>query len=104
MYETEIIYVDKNYNLQKINWKNDSLIIKDKPVNKSGIKITVKHIGFRQRNEDKNQFSSFTELDLNKDNKINNSELEKISSLIIEYLLTNKNIKFQSQLNLNIFK
>lgn len=92
--EQEIVYIDRNYKLQKIHWAKDSLFIKNKPVNKPGVKITFQNIKFLKNSTDKKQFFSLMELDINRDNKINNSEWEKISFLKIEYLLTNKNKKF----------
>ena len=44
--KNEIIYADRNYNLQKIYWTNDTLIIKNKPLNKPGFKISLQKIEF----------------------------------------------------------
>ena len=98
--EHDILYIDHNYNLQKIYWTNDSLFIKSKPLNKPGVKTDFQKMEFMQN--ENNLIKSFAETDINKDNKISNSELEKISSLKIEYLLSNKNKKFHSQLELYI--
>ena len=98
--EQDILYIDHNYNLQKIYWTNDSLFIKSKPLNKPGVKTDFQKMEFMQN--ENNLIKSFAETDINKDSKISNSELEKTSSLKIEYLLINKNIKYQSQLEFQI--
>jgi len=88
--ENEIIYTDKNYNMQKITWANDSLFIKSKPLNKPEIKIIIQNIELLQ-NKKVNNYYSVEEMDENKDRKINNSELEKISFILFNILINNNN-------------
>jgi len=102
--ENEILYTDRNYNFQKITWTNDSLIIKHKLLNKPGIKITYQKIRFLQCNEEKSQLCLLSELDLNNDDKISDSELDKICFLKIDNIISNKNKKILAQVNLQIIQ
>jgi len=88
--EQEIVYTDRNYNLQKIYWSNDSLVIKDKPVNNARNKIAFQKMRFLQKGKNYHQYSPFTQFDLNNDHKISYKELERICMLNYEFIIFNR--------------
>lgn len=100
--EQSIYYVDRNYNFKTIHWTTDTLFIKSKPLNKSDLKINITNLEFLIVAKNNVLHKSFEELDLNNDKTIKMEEMEDISVIKIEYILSSENQNLNSQLLLNI--